>query len=256
MMSNLLELPPELQLSWSGWLLALLAVSIVGLSKAGIKGLGVFFVTTMAYVYGSKASTGIVLPLLITADIFAVIYYNRHAQWSYIFRLLPWVILGVLIATLVGKDLPEAIFKQGMALIILVSVGLMFWWERKTEKVVPKNIWFTGIMGFLVGFTTMIGNLAGPVANIFFLSTRLPKTAFIGTAAWLFFIVNIFKMPFHIFSWGTITADTLALNLRLIPGIAIGLFVGIRLVNLIQEQHYRQLILVLTGIGALILLLR
>ena len=126
-MSSLFELPVELQLSWSGWILALLAVSIVGLSKAGIKGVSVLFVTIMAYIYGGKASTGIVLPLLIAADIFAVIYYNRHTQWKYIYRLMPWVIIGVYIATEVGKDLPEAIFKQGMAIIILLSVLLMFW---------------------------------------------------------------------------------------------------------------------------------
>jgi len=255
-MSSLFELPVELQLSWSGWILALLAVSIVGLSKAGVKGVSVLFVTIMAYIYGGKASTGIVLPLLIAADIFAVIYYNRHTQWKYIYRLMPWVIIGIYIATEVGKDLPEVIFKQGMATIILLSVLLMFWWERKAEKVVPQNLWFAGTMGLIVGFTTMIGNLAGPVANIFFLATRLPKNEFIGTAAWLFFFTNLIKLPFHIFVWGTISAGTFALSFRLLPGIALGLIVGVRLVDLIKEKNYRQLILVLTGVGALILLLR
>lgn len=55
---------------------------------------------------------------------------------------------------------------------------------------------------------------------------RLPKKQFIGTAAWLFLITNIFKLPFHFFVWKTITADTLLLNLKLLPGIFIGFIAG------------------------------
>ena len=64
-------------------------------------------VTIMALVFGSKSSTGIIVPLLIVGDIFAVIYYNRHARWDYLFKLLPWMIAGVLIGVWIGKDLPE-----------------------------------------------------------------------------------------------------------------------------------------------------
>lgn len=255
-MFSFLELPPELQLSWGQWILAIFAVSIVGLSKAGIKGIGIFFVTLMAFIYGGKTSTGIVVPLLIAGDIFAVIYYNRHCQWKYIFRLMPSMMAGVLMGVYVGKDLPETTFKQGMAVIILLSVVMMYWWEKKENKAVPENWWFASIMGFMAGFTTMIGNLAGAFANIFFLAMRLPKAEFIGTAAWLFFIINLFKLPFHVFVWETITPATLALNLQLLPGIAIGLMLGIRLVKLIKEKHYRQLILILTAIGALIILIK
>ena len=67
-------------------------------------------------------------------------------------------------------------------------------------------------MGLLSGFTSMIGNLAGSFADIYFLAMRLPKNEFIGTAAWLFFIINVFKLPFHIFIWKIVTFETLCLN--------------------------------------------
>jgi len=85
---------------------------------------------------------------------------------------------------------------------------------------------------------------------------RMPKNDFIGTAAWLFFIINIFKLPFHIFVWKTITLETLALNLRLAPAVFIGFILGIRIVGLIKEQQYRQLILVLTALGAIMIFFR
>lgn len=233
-----------------------MAAFIIGLSKAGIKGIAVVNVTLMALAFGAKESTGLVVPLLIAADIFAVVYYNRHTQWKYIMRFLPWMMAGVLIGVFVGQDLDEKTFKIGMAIIILGSVATMYWWDKRKSKKVPTHWAFGGFIGILAGITTMIGNLAGAFANIFFLAMRLPKNEFIGTAAWLFFIINIFKLPFHIFAWGTITTDSLAFNLKLIPGILLGIFIGIKLVKIIKEEFYRKMILVLTALGAILILVK
>lgn len=240
----------------TSWILAFLAAFILGISKSGIKGIAIIIVTLMALAFGAKESTGLIVPLLIVGDIFAVIYYNRHAQWKYILRFLPWMILGVLIGVFIGKDLDEKTFKFGMAFIILGSVLMMYLWDRRKSKSVPTHWSFSGSIGILAGITTMIGNLAGAFSNIFFLAMRLPKNEFIGTAAWLFLIVNIFKLPFHIFVWHTITPDTLLINLKLFPGILMGLFIGMRLVKIIKDDFYRKMILVLTAIGALLILIQ
>lgn len=133
---------------------------------------------------------------------------------------------------------------------------MMTWWDIRKSKTVPTHWSFAGFMGIMAGITTMIGNLAGAFSNIFFLAMRLPKNEFIGTAAWLFFIINLFKLPFHIFVWETITLDTLVINLKLVPFVAMGLFLGVRLVRIIHAQFYRKMILILTALGALLLLLR
>src|SRR5664279_4037154 len=104
------------------WLLILLAAFIVGLSKAGLKGIDMMNVTIMAIVFGGKASTGIVLPLLCITDIMAVTYYNRHAKWKHFWKLIPWMMIGVLIGVYVGKELDEAIFKRIMAVIIMLTI--------------------------------------------------------------------------------------------------------------------------------------
>ncbi|MGI9552072.1 MAG: sulfite exporter TauE/SafE family protein, partial [Aurantibacter sp.] len=238
------------EISTTAWAMAFTAAFVLGVSKAGIKGIAIIIVTLMALAFGAKESTGLIVPLLVVGDIFAVIYYNRHTRWKYIIRFLPWMMLGVLVGVLVGKDLDEYTFKIGMAIIILGSVVMMFWWDRRKSKIVPTHWAFAGFMGIMAGITTMIGNLAGAFSNIFFLAMRLPKNEFIGTAAWLFFIINIFKLPFHIWAWGTITPESLLLDLKLVPGILIGLFVGVRMVKIIKENFYRKMILVLTAIGA------
>src|SRR5215211_3273243 len=96
-------------------LLIFLGAFIIGLSKAGLKGIDMLNVTIMAIVFGGKASTGIVLPLLCAADIMAVMYYNRHAQWKHFWKLMPWMMVGVLIGVYVGKDLDETLFRRIMA---------------------------------------------------------------------------------------------------------------------------------------------
>jgi uncharacterized protein len=194
--------------------------------------------------------------MLICADILAVIYYNQHAQWKYIFKLLPMMVVGVLVGVWIGNDISEAIFKRLMAIIIIGLVILMFISESRKSTAVPKSKVFSWIMGFLAGFTTMIGNLAGPVSNIYFLATRLPKNEFIGTAAWLFFIVNVFKLPFHFFVWKTVTTETLVLNSVMIPVVVCGFFVGVAIVKLISNLNYRRFILIVTAIGGVILLFR
>ncbi len=243
-------------LSLVQWLAVLLAVFILGIAKAGIKGLGILIVVILAFVFGEKASTGILLPLLLAADIMAVIYYNRHTKWIYIRKLMPLMVIGVLVGTWIGHDVSELLFKRIMAIIIILSVLIMFYTENRKLTVLPTNTLFSGTAGFLSGFTTMIGNLAGPISNIYFLATRLPKNEFIGTAAWLFFIINIFKLPFHFFVWKTITVKTLVLNSVLIPAIVISFFIGVSIVKLISNLNYRRFILAVTALGGLILLFR
>jgi uncharacterized membrane protein YfcA len=244
---------PYLSLAFT---IALGAALLLGIAKSGIKGLAVLIVTSLALVYGAKESTGILMPLLICGDILAVIYYKRHVKWIYLIKLLPWMVLGVLVGVVLGKDLPEDLFKSGMAVIILISVVIMYYWERKKDRKVPTHWSFAALMGMMAGLTTMVGNLAGAFSNIYFLAIKLPKNEFIGTAAWLFFIINLFKVPFHIWSWGTINRASFQISLSLIPAVIAGFCLGIFLVKKINNDKYRQLILLLTGLGGLAILLQ
>lgn len=238
------------------WFFAATATFLIGTSKAGLKGMSIFNVTLMALAFGARQSTGLLIPLLIVGDIFAVAYYNRHTQWKYILKFIPWMILGILVGVFVGKDLPEKEFKWGMVIVIFISLGLLYWWDRRKSTQVPSHWMFAGSMGIMAGICTMIGNLAGAFTNIFFLAMRLPKNEFVGTAAWLFFITNLFKLPFHIFVWKTISAETLLIDLRLLPAILAGLLFGVFIVKKINERNYKRFILIVTAIGAIAILFK
>ena len=235
------------------WSLILLGAFIIGLSKAGLRGIDMMNVTIMAIVFGSKASTGIVLPLLCVADVIAVFYYHRHAQWNHFWKLIPWMVIGILVGVYVGKDLNEAIFRKLMAIIIIVTVVIMIALEMRKKPLIPSNKLFVANMGLAAGFTTMLGNLAGAFSNIYFLAMRMPKNDFIGTAAWIFLVINLFKVPFQVFFWKNITLDSLYTDLLLLPAMLIGFWIGLKIVSKIKDDSYRKVVIVLTFLGAIVI---
>ena len=238
------------------WVLILLGAFIIGLSKAGLKGIDMMNVTIMAIVFGGKASTGIVLPLLCAADVMAVIYYHRHARWPEFWKLIPWMVIGILIGVFVGKDLNELIFRRIMAVIIILTATLMLVMESRKNIKMPDNKLFAATMGLASGFTTMLGNLGGAFSNIYFLAMRMVKNNFIGTAAWVFLVINYFKLPFQVIYWKNIGLSTIRTDLILLPAMVIGFWAGIKIVAKIKDDSYRKVVIALTLIGAVFIFLK
>ena len=248
----------EILSNWSAINLVLVFIGafILGLAKAGLRGIDMLNVTLMALVFGGKASTGIVLPLLCIADIAAVIYYHRHAQWKHFWKLVPWMAAGILIGVYTGKEMNEVVFRKIMATIIILTVIIMVLMEIIKSENVPTHPLFAASTGIMAGFTTMLGNLAGAFANLYFLAMRLPKNDFIGTSAWIFLVINLFKLPFQVLYWKNITSSSLQTDLLLVPALALGFFIGLKLVKQIKDDHYRKVVIVLTLIGAVVIFLK
>ncbi len=238
------EIFNHFDLDTMSWILAITAALLTGMAKTGLSGAGLLIVPILAAVFGGRASTGILLPMLIVGDIFAVFYYNRHANWKYVLKLIPWAFAGIIIAVAVGNKINEEQFNLMIAVIVISGVVLLLLQDfvLNTNKI-PDYGWFAAIMGLAGGFTTMIGNAAGPIMMIYLLSMRLPKNIYIGTGAWFFFIVNVSKVPFHVIFWKTINLHTLTFNLLMLIPIFIGAVSGFYIVKLFPEKAYRIFIL-------------
>jgi uncharacterized membrane protein YfcA len=235
--------------------LLLAVAALVGMAKTGLQGAGMIAVPMLALVFGAKSSTGVMLPILIFADLFGVYYYNKHANWQHLKKLLPFAFAGVILGTITGNVINETVFAHSMIAIIFVSLGIMIWRESNAKADIIDSFWFVAAIGIAGGFTTMVGNLAGPVMALYLLSMQLPKNQFIGTAAWFFLIINLLKMPFHIWVWETITWDTVLLNTALLPAIAIGAVLGISIVKKIPEAGFRWFVIIMTAASALAMML-
>ncbi|MCC8088160.1 MAG: sulfite exporter TauE/SafE family protein [Rikenellaceae bacterium] len=238
------------------WAVLFFCAVLIGMSKTGIQGIGTLVVPVLALVFGGKPSTGLLLPMLCLADLMAVVYYRKNAEWKYILRLLPAAIAGFALALAVDSYIPEKNFKLLLAFCIFIGLDVMFWSEKSGENdKIIKSGWYAPMFGILGGFTTMIGNAAGPVMAVYLLSVRLPKFAFVGTSAWFFMIVNYLKVPLQIFAWNNITWSSVAVDLLCIPFIFLGGLCGIWIVKKLPEKNYRALIIWLTVISTLLLLI-
>jgi uncharacterized protein len=236
-------------------LVFLLVALLIGMSKTGVHGAGMMAVPLLASIFGGQLSSGILLPMLCLADVLGVWYYHRHASWQHLKKLFPWAVVGTVLGTLVGGMIDDTAFKIIMAVVIIISLGLMLWLEKGHKEDIPDYKWFAGLTGVAGGFTSMVGNLAGSVMAVYFLSMRLPKNQFIGTTAWFFMVINWFKIPFHVFAWNTISVNTFLLNLITLPLIILGAFLGILLVKNIPDKAYRWFIISMTLVAAVFMLL-
>lgn len=237
------------------WILLFVCALLIGMSKTGIQGIAMLAVPLMAVNFGAKPSTGLILPMLCFSDLIAVTYYRRTAEWKYILKLLPSAIAGFFLALAVDKLIPADEFRRLMAVCIFIGIAVMFWAERQAkDSKMFSAWWYAPMFGLMGGFTTMIGNAAGPVMAVYLLSMRLPKYSFVGTSAWFFLVVNYLKLPLQIFAWDNITWTSLYLNALTIPFMVVGAVLGIWFVKKVPEKAYRVFIIVVTILSTLMLL--
>ena len=111
------------------WSILALAALCIGMSKTGVQGMMLLIVPYMAMAFGAKESTGVILPMLCMADIMAVAYYKRIADWKVVAKLLPTAILGFLVALFVDKLVPAQGFRQLMGWTLALAMAVMIWSE-------------------------------------------------------------------------------------------------------------------------------
>jgi uncharacterized membrane protein YfcA len=238
-----------------GWIAVIVGALAIGSSKGGLAGLGILPVVFFAMVLPARASTGLVLPLLVVGDICAVLVYHRVAVWKVFWILLPPALLGVVLGFFCMGHISEAAFRPliGGIVLALVAVQLL----RKAIGARLDRLFdshgFGLFMGALAGFTTMIANAAGPVAQLYFLSVRLPKWNLIGTSAWFFFVINLSKVPFSA-NLGLINRYSFSLSLELAPLVVAGFVLGRYLAGKMPQNIFENFLLLCTALGALRLL--
>ncbi|GEM03103.1 anion permease [Halolactibacillus miurensis] len=236
------------------WGILLLAGIVIGFSKTGIQGSTIFVVVLMALTFGGIVSSGMMLLLLMVGDVFAVKHYGHEISIKDILHLLPPAVIGVLLGVWYGQYVNDQQFKMTMGVIVLLCIVLLVYKEIKKAPIkISNHKWLTTLVGVVSGFSSMVGNAAGPIFAIYILSKQIGKRKMISSTAWFFLLLNMFKLPFHVFVWQSIEWKHLLLALILLPVIFAGTRVGIWLVSIIKEETYRVFIFVTTVISAIYL---
>ncbi|MEU5626758.1 sulfite exporter TauE/SafE family protein [Streptomyces tendae] len=247
----------------TGWEFAALvfAALLVGFSKTAVSGANTVSLAIFAAVLPARASTGILLPVLIAGDVLAVLTYRRHAHWPTLWRLFPAVGVGVVVGTLFLVWADDAVVRTSIGVILLFMAGLTVWRRRRADAAEqPDELTSrTGRVkarsyGVLGGFTTMVANAGGPVMSMYLLSAGFRKLGFLGTSAFFFLIVNVSKLPFSA-GLGLIDGHSLLLDAVLVVFVVPGAFLGKWAVNRINQRLFERLVIAATVVGGLQLLL-
>jgi uncharacterized protein len=236
------------------WTAAVLGAFLVGLSKTGVTGLGMACVVLFATVFPSaRQASGLVLPLLMVGDLYAVLAYRRHAQWSALWRLFPWTAGGVAVGALALGRMTDAQAKWGVGAMVCGLVAFQLWQRRseQAKEAAVRAAWpFAAVMGLLAGFTTLVANAAGPLMALYLLAMRLPKYEFVGTGAVFFLLLNWFKVPFMV-HLGLITGESLRFNAVLVPAVLVGALAGRWVLTRLNQRVFEQLAIGFSALAGL-----
>ncbi len=228
---------------------------LVGFERAGLRTAVLPVVPLVVESFGAVNALGYMIPLLITADIFSVTYYRKHAEKKELIRLLPFAAAGIIFAMLIGEKISPDTFKKIIGALIIISLLIIFIdYKISNKKITGKSYKKTGpLFSTATGFSSMLGGSGGPIISTYFLLSDINKNAFIGTTAWFFFFVNLLKLPLYLFVWKNIHFYSLLADILLLPLVAAGIITGILIVKKINEKVFRIFIFMATLFSALIL---
>jgi uncharacterized protein len=235
----------------SQWSVLCLCALMVGISRTALPGVGILVVPMLALLFPAKASTGLLLPMLAFADLFAVAYYRRHAQWNHIFKLLPPALVGIVIGSVIIRNIDNTQLKPIIGIIVLSMLVLNYWRNQRGGNAhIPTHFSFALTIGLFAGITTQLANAAGPIMAIYLLAMKLDKNQFIGTAALYFLILNWLKIPLFIWD-GRITLESFKIDILIFPLIIVGAVLGVFILKRIPQKWFNIIVQLLVLAAAI-----
>jgi len=237
-----------------GWvlLLALFGALCIGLSKSGLAGTATLNVVIMANIFEAKRSVGIVLPMLIVADLMGYLINRKGGSWKQIVPMIPAAVAGVLIGWMLLDKVDNGTARIVIGLLILALLAFNIVLNRRREQMLSltRHRTFTWGMGGVAGVSTMLANAAGPVMTVYLLAQRLEKKEHLGVFCRFFLFINLFKLPFS-GNLGLITGKTLMTNLVLLPGVVAGILLGWQILKRIRQDAFESVLAWLTAFAAI-----
>ena len=241
------------------WAVVFLAIFLIGVTKSGFgSGAGLMIVpmTVMAMghtPFGSDKALGLMLPLLIAGDLFAVWQYRHLFSLTIVKRLLPGTLAGVAVGALLlwwfhnqPPRLLVPLIKIEVALESIVLVGLHWWrlWRGQALHVTPTPL-RNNLTGLFAGASSTLAHAAGPIIALYLLPQKLERQLFVGTCAIYFFVLNTIKLPAY---WRAdmFSASILALALKALPLVAGGALFGFWLNRKLNDELFSKIVYVVT----------
>ncbi len=240
----------------AAWVVLAVAAFFVGFGKTTISGVTLITVALASAVMPARDSTGLVLLLFLTGDVFALRAFRAHADWHVLRRLAPSVVVGVLVGVLYLQRFTSDVLLSRTIGVVLLTLTALHLAMRRIEREVRDHALppvVTAAAGATAGFTSMVANAGGGVMSIYLLNMKSQVLGVLGTNAWFFFVINVFKVPFSV-GLGLISWATVWHAIVLAPCVVLGAVVGGRVIRRISMGWFQRLVLLLTALAGVRLL--
>ena len=243
-----MNLPVELYF----YIVASVAVILVGLAKGGFAGLGAAAMPILALVMDPVAGAGMLLPILMVQDIVSVWAFRRNFDPRTLFLTLPGAVVGIFLGWFLATAI-NADAVRGFVGVIALSFGAyrllpLFGAQLKLAGPVPE--WVGVVMGGVAGFTSQVAHAGGPPFQIWALSRNFPHLVFVGTSSIFFAIINWMKVPAYA-ALGQFNTQNMTLTAIFLPLAVLSTMAGVRLVKRVSPERFNiiiQLLMVVVGV--------
>lgn len=231
------------------YLMAALVAFLIGLSKGGLGGtLGALATPLMALVMPSGRVIGLVLPILMFADVFAVTLHWGNWNRKLILLLLPGSLLGVTIGTFLITNAPTRTLRVLLGVIVLIFVAYKVFEKRIMAFFSYEGRdWHGLVAGMVTGFSSSLAHIGGPPVSIYLLMEKVTPSVFIATSALFFFILNWIKVPYYIYA-RQFDAQLMWQIAWLMPLVPLGVWVGKWAANKLDRDTFEKVIVALLGL--------
>ncbi len=228
---------------------------LIGLAKGGLGGtLGVLAVPMMTLVMPPEQVLGLLLPILMFADIFAVWLHWKNWNMKLVLLLIPGSIVGVTIGTWFITKAPTRELEIGIGVIVLLFAIYKLFEKRilGSPDYHLKN-WHGLVAGTVTGFSSSLAHTGGPPVSIYLLLQDVTPEVFIATSALFFFILNWIKVPYYLYA-GLFNWQRLWQVVFLAPLLPFGVWVGKWGANKVDKETFEKIIVALLVLGAILLI--
>jgi uncharacterized membrane protein YfcA len=220
----------------------MLVALILGLAKGGFGGIGALLVPLLSTVMPVSEAVGLMLPLLMVGDAFALRAYWRQWDARHLRLLLPGAVIGIVIGLLLLTSLSDDALRRILGTFTLViAVYKVASDALKKVEYAPHN-WHGALAGSVSGFSSALANAGGPPITAYLLLQKLQPTVFVGTNVLFFAIVNALKLPAFLAAEVT-DVHRLSEIVWVVPLIPLGVWLGRHLIDRINRRLFEALML-------------
>jgi uncharacterized membrane protein YfcA len=238
------------------FLIMLVAVTfLVSLSKGGLGGMaGTLSTPLMALVMPVNRVLGLLLPIMLLADMFSIAFHWKHWNGRLVWLLLPGAVVGVTIGTYFVTNVSTQVLKIGLAIISLLFVAYKLFEKRiiGSSKYEERN-WHGWLAGSTAGFTSAMAHSGVPPISIYLMLQNVTPRVFVATAVLFYAILNWVKVPYYYFT-GMFDFKLLWQIAWVFPIVPLGVWFGRWMVTKVSKNIFDNIILVLLVITALLLI--